>query len=144
MSGKNVGLMASGDRSFLFLPETGEEHQEELMRALAVIEANSTLSLDALLASQEERFEPGAAIVVISPSANIQSPLRRMANRNTVVTAVLLDAASFGGKTNAAETARGLIASGIHAYIVRRGAEIVRALDSRYLLSPMSSIGARR
>jgi uncharacterized protein (DUF58 family) len=142
--GKNVGLMASGDRSFLFLPDTGEEHQEELMRALAIIEANGTLSLDGLLASQEERFEPGAAIVVISPSANILGPLRRMANRNTLVTAILLDAASFGGQTNAAETARGLIASGIHAYIVRRGAEITRALDSRYLLSPMSSIGARR
>jgi uncharacterized protein (DUF58 family) len=143
-SGKNVGLMASGDRSFLFLPETGEEHQQELMRALAVIKATSKLSLDALLASQEERFEPGAAIVVISPSANIQIPLRRMLNRSTVVTAVLVDAASFGGNISAADTARGLITSGIHAYIVRRGAEIVRALDSRYLLSPMSHIGVRR
>ncbi|MHB8104341.1 MAG: DUF58 domain-containing protein [Dehalococcoidales bacterium] len=143
-SGKNVGLMSSGDRSFLFLPETGEEHQQEMMRALAVIEANSTLSLDALLASQEERFEPGAAIVIISPSANIRDSLRRMVNRGTVVTAVLLDAASFGGKTSAVDTAHNLISSGIHAYIVRRRADIVRALDSRYLLSPMSNTGARR
>jgi uncharacterized protein (DUF58 family) len=143
-SGKNVGLMSSGERSFLFLPETGEEHLQELMRALAVIEADSTLTLDALIASQEERFDPGAAIVIISPSGNIQAPLRRMVNRGTVVTAVLLDAASFGGQVSAGDTAHSLIAAGIHAYIVRQGAEITRALDSRYLLTPMSYTGAKR
>jgi len=141
--GKNVGLMSSGDRSFLFLPETGDEHLKELMQALAVIKSTSKLSLDALLASQEERFEPGAAVVVITPSGNIQVPLRRVVNRSTVVTAVLLDAVSFGGKINAAETARSLIASGMHVYIVRRGAEIVRALDSRFILSPLPYLGMR-
>ncbi len=143
-SGKNVGLLASGDRSFLFLPETSEEHEEKLMRVLAIIEANSSLTLDGLLESQEERFEPGSAVVVISPSANILGPLRRIASRNIVVTAILLDAVSFGGEVSAAETAHQLIAGGITSYIVRRGAEVTRALDSRYLLTPMSSMGARR
>jgi uncharacterized protein (DUF58 family) len=143
-NGKNVGLLSSGERSFLFLPDTGETHEQELRRALAVIKADSTLTLDELLASQEERFEPGAAIVVISPSANIQGALRRMAFRNTVVTAILIDAASFGGEADAAKTAHTLIAMGMHAYIVRRGTEIVRALDSRYLFSPVSSSGLVR
>jgi uncharacterized protein (DUF58 family) len=143
-SGKNVGLIASGERTFLLLPDTGEEHQQELMRVLAVIKANSTLDLDGLIESQEERFEPGAAVVVISPSANIQATLRRMAFRNTVVTAILLDAASFGGKIKASDTAHRLITMGMHAYIVRRGANVVRALDSRYLLSPMSTTGMMR
>lgn len=142
-SGKNVGLISSGDRSYLFLPETGSEHLQELMQALAVIKSTSNLSLDALLASQEERFEPGSAIIVITPSGNIQVPLRRVANRSTVVNAILLDAFSFGGKVNAAETARNLITSGIHVYLVRRGAEIVRALDTRYILSPLPYAGMR-
>ena len=142
--GKNVGLMSSGERPFLFLPDTGDEHLQEMMRALAVIEADSKLSLGALLESQEERFEPGCAIVIISPSGNIQNALRRMVHRGTVVTAVLLDAASFGGTVNAGETARSLISAGIHAYIIRRGDEIVRALDSRYLLSPVSYTGTKR
>ncbi|OGN98682.1 MAG: hypothetical protein A2Y58_03805 [Chloroflexi bacterium RBG_13_51_52] len=143
-NGKKVGLMASGDRSFLFLPETGDEHREELLRALAMIDATSRLSLDALLASQEERFEPGAAIVVITPSADVLAPLRRIVNRGTMVTAILLDAVSFGGKVNASETARGLTASGIHVYIVRQGAEMVRALDSRFILSPLIYTGVKR
>jgi uncharacterized protein (DUF58 family) len=142
--GKNVGLMSSGEHSFLFLPDTGEEHLQELMKVLAVIKADSRLSLDGLVAAQEERFEPGAAIVVISPSPNIQAPLRRMVNRGTVVTAVLLDAVSFGGQTSAVDAARSLSTTGIHSYIVRRGAQISRALDSRYLLAPMGYIGAAR
>jgi len=142
--GKNVGLISSGDRSHLFLPETGDEHLQEMLEALAVIKSTSNLSLDALLASQEERFEPGAAIVVITPTGNIQVPLRRIANRSTVVSAVLLDAFSFGGKVNAADTARSLIGSGIHIYLVRRGAQIVRALDSRFILSPLPYIGVKR
>ncbi len=140
-SEKNVGLMASGDKSFLFLPDTGDEHLEELMKALAVIQANSRLTLDALLASQEERFEPGSAVVIITPSGNIQAALRRLAGRSTVVTAVLLDAATFGGDVSAAETARGLVAGGMYVYTVRRGAELGRALDSRFILSPLPYTG---
>ena len=30
-------MISSGDRSYLFLPETGSEHLQELMQALAVI-----------------------------------------------------------------------------------------------------------
>ncbi len=142
--GKNVGLMASGGHAFLFIPETGEEHLEELMRALAVVKADSTLSLDGLVQAQEERFEPGSAVVVISPSANIQAPLRRLVNRGTVVTAVLIDAASFGGTTTAPEISRTLVSSGIHSYIVRRGAQVSRALDSRYLLNPTGYTGVTR
>jgi uncharacterized protein (DUF58 family) len=140
-SEKNVGLIASGDRSFLFLPDTGDEHLAELMQTLAVIKANSRLSLDALLASQEELFEPGAAVVVITPSGNIQACLRRLASRSTVVTAVLLDAATFGGKVSAADTARSLVAGGMYVYIVRRSAELGRALDSRFILSPLPYAG---
>jgi uncharacterized protein (DUF58 family) len=143
-NGKKVGLMASGDKSYLFIPETGEEHLQEIMRSLAVINATSKLSLDALLASQEERFEPGAAIIVITPSTDILTGLRRVLNRGTMVTTILLDAASFGGKVDVSETTRGLIANGIHAYIVRQGAEMVRALDSRFILSPLIYAGVTR
>ncbi len=142
--GKNVGLISSGDRSYLFLPETGDEHLQEMMEALAVIKSTSNLSLDALLSSQEERFQPGDAIVVITPSGNVQVPLRRIVNRSTVVSAILLDAFSFGGKVNAADTARSLIGSGIHVYLVRRGTQIVRALDSRFILSPLPYLGVKR
>jgi uncharacterized protein (DUF58 family) len=135
--GKRVGLISSSERNFIFLPDTGDEHLTNMMRALAMIKATGELSIDALLASQEERFEEGSAVVVITPAGNIQAPLRRVVNRNTVVTAVLLDGASFGGKISAIDTARGLVAGGIHVHIVKSGAEISRTLDSRFIFTPV-------
>jgi uncharacterized protein (DUF58 family) len=145
-SGKNVGLIASGDRAYLVLPETGDEHLKDIMQALAMIKATGKLPVDALLASQAERFDAGSALVVVTSSDNrgIVAPLRRTVNRGTIVTVILLDAISFGGKTGAVDTARSLIANGITAYIVRRGVEISRALDSRFLSSPMQYAGDKK
>jgi hypothetical protein len=69
------------------------------------------------------------------PSGNegITAALRRPLSRGTVVTAVLLDSLSFGGGASAAGTARNLIASGINVYVVRKGMELARVLDSRFL-----------
>ncbi|MDD5339387.1 MAG: DUF58 domain-containing protein [Dehalococcoidales bacterium] len=142
--GKKVGLMASGERTYLFIPEASEEHLEKLMTALAVVKADTNLSLDGLIEAQEDRFEPGSAVVVISASSNLQAPLRRLVSRGAQVTAVLLDGLSFGGQTSAVDTARNLVMGGIHSYIVRRGAQISKALDSRYLLNPIGYSGMVR
>jgi len=144
-SGKKVGLLASGDKSYLYLPETGEAQTESVMRSLALVKPGGEVSVDALLMSQEERFDFGSAIIVITSSdiKRMGMPLRRIVKRGTTVTAILLDAISFGGKTSAAETARGLVTSGVHAYIVRRGANIPRALDSRFVSSPMQNTGVK-
>jgi uncharacterized protein (DUF58 family) len=144
-SGKKVGLLASGDKSYLHLPETGEEQMVSVMRSLALIQPGGEVPVDTLLTSQEERFDFGSAIIVISSSdiKRMGAPLRRIVKRGTTVTAILLDAISFGGNISAAETARGLVSSGVHAYIVRRGANISRALDSRFVSSPMQDTGVK-
>jgi hypothetical protein len=49
-----------------------------------------------------------------------------------IVTVVLLDALSFGGEASAESTAHNLIANGLYVYVMRRGSEITRALDSRF------------
>ena len=145
-SGKKVGLLASGDRSYLFLPEAGDEQMQNIMRSLALVKPAGEVPVDAMLMSQEDRFENGSAVIVITSSdiKRMGMPLRRIINRGTIVTAVLLDAVSFGGKTGAVDTARGLISSGVHAYIVRRGADITRALDSRFVSSPLQNTGVKQ
>jgi uncharacterized protein (DUF58 family) len=132
-TGKSVGLIASGDRPYLFLPGTGDQQRQYIMEALSLLKATGNVSIDTLLTSQTGRFEAGSAIIVIAPSDNqgIATLLRRIADRGTIVTAILLDSLSFGGKSNAATTANSLISSGLHAHVVRRGVDIARALDSR-------------
>ena len=144
-SGKKVGLLASGDKSYLYLPETGQEQTEGVMRSLALVKPGGEVPVDTLLTSQEERFDFGSAVIVITSSdiKRMGNALRRIVKRGTTVTAILLDAISFGGKISAAETARGLVTSGVHAYIVRRGANISRALDSRFVSSPMQDTGVK-
>jgi uncharacterized protein (DUF58 family) len=144
-SGKKVGLLASGDRSYLYLPEAGEEQTEGVMRSLALIKPGGEVPVDTLLMAQEERFDIGSAVIVITSSdiKRMGPVLRRIVKRGTTVTAILLDAISFGGKISAAETARGLASSSVHAYIVRRGANISRALDSRFISSPLQDTGVK-
>jgi len=144
-SGKKVGLLASGDRSYLHLPDSGEAQTEDVMRSLALIKPGGEVSVEALLFTQEERFNAGSAVIVITSSdiKRVGPALRRIVKRGTAVTAILLDAVSFGGNISAAETARGLAASSVHAYIVRRGANIARALDSRFMATSMQDTGVK-
>jgi uncharacterized protein (DUF58 family) len=132
-SGKEVGLMAAGDRSYLSLPETGSEQLKKLLLSLAVMKAEGGVPLDALINSQIDRFEAGSVIVVIMPSSNenIIAPLRQAVGRGIIVTAIILDSLSFGGGIAAEDTARKLAAGGLQVYVMARGAAIASALDSR-------------
>jgi uncharacterized protein (DUF58 family) len=144
-NGKQVGLLATGDKSYLFLPDNNEDQMDNLMRALAVIQPGGAVSIDGLLAAQEDRFTHGSAVIVITSSdvKNIGYSLRRIVKRGAIVTAILLDAASFGGKVGAFETARTIVTTGVHTYIIRKGADFSRALDSRFLTSPMQDTGVK-
>jgi len=143
---KKVGLMASGNHSYLFMPDSGIEHEQRISQSLAVVEPSGVVPVSNLITSQEERITQGSAVIVISPAGFpvLGMPLRRLINRGVAVTAVLLDAASFGGKIAASDTARPLNADGIHVYIVRRGEEISRALDIRYMSSSTRFSGVRK
>jgi uncharacterized protein (DUF58 family) len=144
-NGKKVGLLASGDKSYLHLPETGQEQIESMMRSLAIIKPGGEVPVVELLISQEERFDIGSAVIVIT-SSDIKKTgpaLRRIVRRGTIVTAIILDAISFDGNISGVETARGLVSSGVHAYIVRKGVDITRALDSRFVSSPMQDTGVK-
>ncbi|HTY81847.1 MAG TPA: DUF58 domain-containing protein, partial [Dehalococcoidales bacterium] len=132
-SGKEVGLIASGDRSYLCLPAPGAEQLNRLLLSLALMKAGGEVPLEDLIESQLDRFESGSVVLVIMPSGNQKAlaPLRQLKNRSLIVTVVLFDASSFGGEAGVEDTVRSLIANGMHVYVMRRGSEITRALDSR-------------
>jgi uncharacterized protein (DUF58 family) len=144
-SGKRVGLIASGDRPYMCLTGTGNSQLQNILRALALMKATGKIPVDNLLAFQAERFDTGSVVIVIMPSDNrgIAAPLRHAINRGVTVIAVLLDSLSFGGRTTAADTARGLMSAGFHVYVVRRGQDIPVALDSRWLSPFVPYVGER-
>jgi uncharacterized protein (DUF58 family) len=142
---KRVGLIASGDQPYICLAENGNRQLLDILQALALMKAGGRVPIDDLLTFQSERFAAGSVVIVIMPSdnKNIVVPLRQAINRGVTVIVVLLDSMSFGGRKPAADTARNLMSSGFHVYVVRRGQDIPAALDSRWL-SPFAQYAGER
>jgi uncharacterized protein (DUF58 family) len=142
-SGKPAGLIASGDQPYLFLPEVGDQHLLRMLDALALMKATGKVPVDRLISQEMERFEDSSAVIVITPSASegIAASLHRVIDRDTTVTAILLDSVSFGGAVTAVNAATALTSIGIPIYSIRRGTQIARALDSQLLSSRMRYMG---
>lgn len=132
-AGKPVGMVVSGDRSHLFLPRTGEQQFRRILNALAQVEATGRIDIEHLMRAEMDRIDTGSVVIVITSSGpwNIAPTLRRAINRGATVMVILLDSLSFGGRTGAAGVARSLISSGIKVYVIKRGVDLSRALDSR-------------
>jgi uncharacterized protein (DUF58 family) len=142
---KRVGLIASGDRSYMCLTGSGNRQMLDILQALALMKADGKVPIDDLLTFQAERFAAGSVVVIImtSDNRNIAALLRHSINRGVTIIVVLLDSMSFGGKTPAADTAHNLMATGFHVYVVRRGQDIPAALDSRWLSPFIPYVGER-
>jgi uncharacterized protein (DUF58 family) len=135
--GKRVGMIASGDKSFLLEPEAGDDHLEYILNSLTLLRATGGVALDNLLSSRLDHFKADSAVIIILPSVspNIAAPVRTLTDRRVKVIAMLLDAFSFGGMTTSANTPRSLSSAGASVYNVRQGIDIDRALDSRLVIT---------
>ena len=142
-SGKQVGLIASGDQPYLFPLETGSQYLWRMLEALALMKATGGVSIDQLISREIERFGVNSVIIVITPSASerVAASLRRVKSRGVPVIAILLDSASFGGTVSTVNVTSSLISSGLQVYVIRHGEELARALDSRAFIPSMRYIG---
>jgi uncharacterized protein (DUF58 family) len=134
---KKVGFMATGDRSYMFMPDNDAGHALRINEALTMLKPEGAVHLENLIISQEDRIAAGSAVIIITPAEyqRLEAPLRLLLSRGAAVTAILLDAASFGGKIAAADTSRMLAAEGINTYIIRRGVDLIYSLNVKRLAS---------
>jgi uncharacterized protein (DUF58 family) len=145
-SGKQVGLITSGSQDYLFTPDTGDEHLQKVLEALALIKATGNLPIDELISDKTELFKSDSAIIIISPSADdrITEVARYLEKRDTMVIVILLDSASFGKPVSTASMPKRLISSGVSIYYVKSGQNLARALDSRTSSSSLRFAGERK
>lgn len=138
-NGKQVGLITSGDQSHLFPPQIGDQHFWHMLEALALIKATGDMPIEQLVSHRIEHFGVNSAIIVITPSTSerLTASLRQVKNRGTLVIVILLDSVSFGGTVSTANTVSSLVSSGFQVYVIRKGEELARALDSRLPVSRM-------
>ncbi len=132
---KRVGLIASGDQLYTFLPQTGHQHLWSTLEALATMKATGTTPIDQVL-QETEHFEVNPVLLVITPSTSEAtiSSLRRLKNRGAMVIAILIDSATFGGTVSAVNAANSLSSGGVQVYVIRQGEDLAKELDSRRLL----------
>lgn len=136
-NGKDTGIIVSGDRRHLYLPDSGKLHREEVDRMLATIKDEGTEPIEDLLEKETNRFEEGAIIIIITSSASETLPrlVNDIEKQGCMAVVILLDPVSFGGTTGIITTVKNILATGTQVYIVRKGQLISSALDSRRLTS---------
>ncbi|MDP3878855.1 MAG: DUF58 domain-containing protein [Dehalococcoidales bacterium] len=133
-SGMQVGLVASGDRHYLFPPERGEEHLWHMIEALALMKATGKTPVDRLVSDEIEYLKGTSTVIIITPSDSerVVATMQQLKNRGNLAVAILLEPTSFGGNANPVNIARNLNGRGIQVYTVRKGDDLARALDNRF------------
>ena len=131
-----AGLVAYGDQRYMIQSETGSGQFERIMEFLAMSKAEGTVSLDQVLATEEQLWGYHSSIVVITSSHRMEwvTALKEVTRRRVKVVVILLDAKSFGGIFDTTSVVPELYYAGIPPYVVRQGDSIPVALSQTHTM----------
>lgn len=120
-----VGFFADAKERAVVLPQRGPQHQWDILRALAPLEAAEDRPLVSALQKMRHLSNPRNMILVITPSLELNwlPELRRLSGIRSSrhAQAVLLDPQSFGGGSSADRMLPILARAGIQAQVIQRG-----------------------
>lgn len=127
-----VGVVAHGQTRELIQPDRGERQLTKIMETLAVFRTLGSFPFHDVLTMQADQLPRGTTVILISPSGDTRWVIGAQAlkRRGLRVVGVVINAASFGGTADSAETAALLWASGIPAYRVNCNDDLVTALTA--------------
>jgi uncharacterized protein (DUF58 family) len=116
-----VGLLASGQQTVWFKPQSGERHRLDVLRALAVLEPGQ-LPLSELLERANPKLGNRISLIVITPSIkNDWLPsLTHLLWKGISPTVLLMDPSSFDAPQSADSLAGVLAEMGIPRFILNR------------------------
>ncbi len=135
-----VGLALVAEEEQLLFPAQGPYQRLRLLETLARARGVGQVPMSGVLTRLEPYLGPSTSLVVISPAlTELLTVSAFMVRRGMSGAVVVLDPASFEGEEQGAPLFGHLIATGLAAYLVRRGDSLPRALS----MTP-SSVGAGR
>jgi uncharacterized protein (DUF58 family) len=99
---RETGIAVYGDQPDVIHPGVGEGHMWQILRVLALANANGTVPLSTALRDVAFLARPGSTAMIITPSVSPDwlPSLLEMAKRGIQAHLVLLDRASFDGEGN--------------------------------------------
>ncbi len=129
----SVALEAAGPSGMSLPVDRGERQLDRMLEALAVVRADRHFTLAESLADLELRVARNTALIVITPSTELdwEQQLGRLKRRGVRPVVVLLDPSTFDdqrGGISRVEDA--LDAAGIASLVVKRGDALARVLES--------------
>jgi len=132
-SEREVGFLSYAQSREVIQPDRGERQLNRLLEILAVIQAQGTIPLAQVLASDGAHLARHTTLIVITPSADHKwvSVLQGLRARGVQGIAILLAARTFGSAPAWEPVLADLQASGMPAYLVRRGDDLTTALGQR-------------
>ncbi len=120
---KTVGLIAYGEQQVVLPPDRGRRQLGHILRELAVAKATGAYPLEQVITQLGSNFGRGMTIAAITPSADRawMAAMLSMTRRGLSPSAIVLDAASFGGQPGGAAIVDDLANLGVPAFLIKQG-----------------------
>src|SRR5579859_1034215 len=127
---RTIGLLTYGREREVVQPDRGERQLTKMMETLAVFRATGRVHLADALSIESQQLPRWSTLIIITSASDTEwvlaaQSLRRHGLR---VVAVVVDAASFGGYTQAG-VLEALLSAGIPAFRIKNGDNLVSALS---------------
>jgi len=127
---RTIGLLTYGRDREVVQPDRGERQLTKMMETLAVFRATGRVHLADALSIESQQLPRWSTLIIITSASDTEwvlaaQSLRRHGLR---VVAVVVDAASFGGYTQAG-VLEALLSAGIPAFRIKNGDNLVSALS---------------
>jgi uncharacterized protein (DUF58 family) len=141
---RSVGMMMFADRFRLIDADRGNQQLTRMLEDLAVAQPVGDVPISTLLAQQSPRWGRHTTVIVITAASDrrARDGIRALAQRGVQVAAVLIDAASFGGRAGGEEAWTHLRASGVQTNLIGRGDFLAEALDAARGAPGRAGVGA--
>jgi uncharacterized protein (DUF58 family) len=127
--GRAVGLVS---QTMTLPADRGPRQIERILEVLALVQANSNLTLAGLLSAETSRFARSSTLIVVTPSTSEGWArfCQALGGRGVHTTAVLIEAATFGPAETPLLLVSSLAAAHIPTYLVKRGERLDHALSA--------------
>ncbi len=127
---RNVGLVTYGRQREVVQPDRGERQLTKILETLAVFRAQGRIRLEDSLALETQQMPRWSTLIIVTAAWDVQWVLsaQSLKRHGMRVVAVVLDQASFGGGHTATAAVDSLWSSGIPAFRIKNGDDLVSAL----------------
>jgi uncharacterized protein (DUF58 family) len=130
--GRSVGFVGVGADHVIVPPDRGQRQLTKMLEELAVVRADGDISIAEVIASEGDRCNRNAGLVVITPSLEDNWPgvLRQYGDRGLAAAAIVLEASTFGQADPSLLLVGVLASCGVPSTLVKRGDDLGQVLTN--------------